>query len=48
VSGPAALKLADRDEAIGSTDSQPAGRIGLVVHCRRFLVRAKTRMAIFA
>lgn len=42
--GPAALKLAGRDEAIGWTDSQRAGRIGLVVQNRRFLVLAKTRM----
>ena len=42
--GPAALKLADRDEAIGWTDSQRAERIGLVVQNRRFLVLAKTRM----
>jgi len=42
--GPAALKLADRDAAIGWTDSQRAERIGLVVQNRRFLVLAKTRM----
>ena len=42
--GPAALKLAGRDEAIGWTDSQRAERIGLVVQNRRFLVLAKIRM----
>ena len=42
--GLAALKLADRDESIGWTDSQRAERIGLVVQNRRFLVLAKTRM----
>jgi len=42
--GPAALKLADRDEAIGWTDSQRAERIGLIVQNRRFLVLGKTRM----
>ena len=42
--GPAALKLADRDEAVGWTASQRAERIGLVVQNRRFLVLGKTRM----
>jgi len=42
--GPAALKLADREEAVGWTDSQRAERLGLVVQNRRFLVLAKTRM----
>ena len=42
--GPAALKLADRDEAIGWTDSQRAERIGLIVQNRRFLVPGKIRM----
>lgn len=42
--GAAALKLADRDEAIGWTDSQRAERLGLLVQNRRFLVLAKTRM----
>ena len=42
--GPAVLKLADRDEWIGWTDQQRAGRLGLVVQNRRFLVLSKTRM----
>ena len=42
--GPAALKLADRDNDIGWTESQRAERIGLIVQNRRFLVLAKTRM----
>ena len=42
--GPAALKLTDRDEMIGWTDSQRAERTGLVVQNRRFLVLAETRM----
>jgi hypothetical protein len=42
--GPACLKLADRDEAIGWSDSQRAERIGLVVQNRRFLVLGATRL----
>ena len=42
--GPAALKLADRDEWIGWTGQQRAERLNLVVMNRRFLVLGKTRM----
>jgi hypothetical protein len=42
--GPAALKLADREEWIGWTPRQRAERLGLVVLNRRFLVLGKTRM----
>ncbi len=42
--GPAAVKLIDRDEWIGWTHSQRAGRLGLVVQNRRFLVLSETRM----
>jgi hypothetical protein len=42
--GPPCLKLADRDEAIGWSDTQRAERIGLVVQNRRFLVLGATRM----
>ena len=42
--GPAAMKLIDRDEWIGWTQSQRAERLGLIVQNRRFLVLAETRM----
>jgi hypothetical protein len=42
--GPAAMKLIDRDEWIGWTQQQRAGRLGLIVQNRRFLVIAETRM----
>jgi hypothetical protein len=42
--GPAAWKLADREEWIGWTAQQRAQRLALVVLNRRFLVLAKTRM----
>jgi len=42
--GPAALKLANHDVAIGWTDSHRAERIGLIVQDSRFLVLGKARM----
>lgn len=42
--GPAAMRLADRDEWIGWTHRQRAERLGLVVQNRRFLVLAEARM----
>jgi hypothetical protein len=42
--GPAALKLADREEWIGWSDIQRAERVGLIVQNRRFLVLSATRM----
>jgi hypothetical protein len=42
--GPAAMKLADRDQWIGWTHLQRAERLGLVVQDRRFLVLSATRM----
>ena len=42
--GPAAMKLIDREEWIGWTHTQRAGRLGLVVQNRRFLVLSETRM----
>jgi hypothetical protein len=42
--GPAAMKLIDRDEWIGWTDTQRSERLGLVVENRRFLVLGKARM----
>ena len=42
--GPAALKLADRDEWIGWDNRQRADRRGLVVMNRRFLVLSQARM----
>ena len=42
--GPAALKLASRDEWIGWTGQQRAERLNLVVMNRRFLILGKTRM----
>ena len=42
--GPAAMKLADRDQWIGWTQQQRAERLGLVVQNRRFLVLSATRM----
>jgi len=42
--GPAARKLADREEWIGWTDLQRARRLGLIVQNRRFLVLSRTRM----
>ena len=42
--GPAALKLADREEWIGWTPQQRAERLSLVVLNRRFLVLGQTRM----
>lgn len=41
--GPAALKLADREEWIGWSDLQRAQRVGLIVQNRRFLVLSATR-----
>lgn len=43
-SGPASLKLADREEWIGWTQQQRAERLSLVVLNRRFLVIGETRM----
>jgi hypothetical protein len=42
--GPAAMKLADRDQWIGWTHQQRAERLGLLVQNRRFLVLSATRM----
>ncbi|NUN52834.1 MAG: DUF4338 domain-containing protein [Planctomycetaceae bacterium] len=42
--GPAAVKLLDRDEWVGWTHPQRAGRLGLLVQNRRFLVLADARM----
>jgi hypothetical protein len=42
--GPAAMKLIDRDQWIGWTDTQRSQRLGLIVQNRRFLVLAKGRM----
>lgn len=42
--GPAAVKLTDREDWIGWSDSQRAERLGLLVQNRRFLVLSATRL----